>query len=239
MKKFLLVIAAIVFCGSFITPKSAEAVFYPISDIDFNNSTIFGPTQFSPQSNQVGIPITAVKANQWGSVSFGGGESASYAQGNTNQPIGIYGAGVPLAPLAAIVGYTPYGYNVEFDVKFKTYDSSSYDRFMAVITKGNYYWAGGEVMGLYSWGGLNETGLEYYNDVNTITHLTTLVTPGSDYYLNCILETTSDQQYPSWGRFSHFGVEPIVPEPATLSLLGFGLLGLAGRKIRRTKQEGR
>jgi hypothetical protein len=30
-----------------------------------------------------------------------------------------------------------------------------------------------------------------------------------------------------------------VPEPATMSLLGLGLLGILGRKIRRTKQEGR
>ena len=52
------------------------------------------------------------------------------------------------------------------------------------------------------------------------------VDPSKDYYLNFILDTSNaDDLFPSWGYISDFQITS-VPEPATLILIGSGLVGL-------------
>ena len=232
----------------FMSPQPAEAVFYGI-----NNTAVFSSVNFSPNppttkrqffsgsSQPTPIYITDVTVSQsGGSVFIGGGEKNNAGQPNvwpeaTSQPIGIYGAGVPLAPL----GDGICTYNLKFDYHFRTWDSSSYDTFEAIITQGGYAWAGGTTVGGFIWGGSDRGGLEtndYPIPPNPVSIVSTVyVTPASDYYLNFLLRTTSDTTEPSWGRFSDCRVEGIVPEPATLSLLGLGLISLIGRRFLKRK----
>jgi len=205
--------------GCFLVPQVAHATYYEITNAIF---TIV----YSPASNQAGQPTTNVYVGPSGSVIVG----TPTAEGDS-QPMGIFGVGVALAPLGG--GITAY--TINFGPNFSTYDSSAYDTFEAVITQGGYLWtAGSSLIGGYSWGGANYPGREDllgpFADQTTV-----VVTPASDYFLNIVLRTTEDTDYPSWGSFSDVRVMPI-PEPTTMLLLGSGILGLAGLGFRRKKK---
>ena len=214
MKKLLLLIAAFGFFGVLFMPLTAEAVFLEISDPIF--SVVYSPdaTVVPPY---LGDPTTWVNLGPSGSVTIG----QPTAEGDP-QPVGVYGVGLSLAPLGDV-----FGYNLAFDRNFATYDSSEYDLFLALITEGDYLWNGADVVGGFSWGGASEGGIEF-NVGGWGNQATVLVEPGSEYYLSVVLATSVDTAYPSWGTFSDVSVEGIVPEPASMLLLGMGILGLFG-----------
>lgn len=232
MKKILICIAVLLFSVGFAITRQAEAAFV------FNLPYVFSPDSTLDQlisGNTIpnGTVITNVAFHTTGgSVNFGGGEGAHNFTSNpwpvgTSQPIGIYGMGFDLASLGNNIAI----YKIQADGHFATYDDTSHDLFEAVITQGNYLWNGGTVMGGYTWGGSDRPGLET-NNFNLTSIASVNVTPGSSYFLNIVLQTTGDTADPSWGRFSDVRVDGIVPEPASMSLLGLGLLGLV-RKLRR------
>lgn len=230
MRKFLVILAMIAVLGSFIIPKTAEAYYVEITNL------IFGGVVYSPDANNSLYPQTTyVNVGTSGSVSIGYPVAYSAVQ-----PAGIYGVGVPLAPLGLVPAY-----NLAFDKNMATWDHSGFDVFAAVITKGGYLWQPSITLvpGGYTWGGLNDTPgdleFDYSGDMKQAT---IMVTPASDYYLNIVLDTGNsgilhhdfDNNVPSWGTFSDVKVEA-VPEPSSMLLLGMGILGLFGLGRKKIK----
>lgn len=223
MKKTLISLVACVALGSLAMPNTAEAILaYEISN------PIFGGVTYSPDAN--GPLGTTVVLGGSGSVTIG---SPSTLEGGA-QPAGVFGVGVPLAPL----GLVPY-YDLYFDLDFDTYDAENWDVFAAVVTETDYIWNCGTLVGGFEWGGDTEGGIEF-NIGGWEKQVSVPVTPATNYFLNVVLDTGSsgklhsgcDGDYPSWGTFSDVTVG-IIPEPTSMLLLGIGLIGLAGGRVRK------
>jgi hypothetical protein len=196
------------------------------------------PTVFSPNSDA--SPYTApttddVFISQFNSVwlakPFNSDDNFVYPESPNNiQAAGIYGVGASLASLPALGGY-----NVTFDYHLRTYDSSAYDTFRIAITEGGYLWNSGvSLVDQWLWGGASIGGLESFDTTPVITTFLGAGNLAVNDYLNVVLVT--DGLDTSWGRFSDISiVSAAVPEPATLLLLGAGLIGLAGYSRKKFK----
>ena len=111
------------------------------------------------------------------------------------------------------------------------------DVFLMALTEGDYYWNlpithpvwdDSQLLwpgSLTAWGGDEWDDGILDSAIGSGSEIFT-VDPSKDYYLNLILDTSNGLEFfPSWGNISDFQITS-VPEPATLILIGSGLVGL-------------